>query len=252
MPPITLKRYQKEFEHSYTFGVFPTLELLHHRPEQVVSVLIHSKGERNDGVQKIEQVCRERRIRVEQNDTAIERITNKGNEWAVGVFRKYEQTLDPSANHVVLVNPGDMGNLGTILRTMLAFRFQNLALIRPAVDAFDPRVVRASMGALFQVAVQYFDSFDAYQDTYTHALYPFLTSAQSAVGDVSLGKPFTLIFGNESAGLPESFLSVGQPLLIPFDPRVDSLNLSVAVGIALYAASSDTLRGLMGDGYIAS
>ena len=53
------------------------------------------------------------------------------------------------ANHVVLVNPGDMGNMGTIIRTMLGFNYSNLAIIKPGVDVFDPRVIRASMGALF-------------------------------------------------------------------------------------------------------
>lgn len=238
---VRLKRYQKDFEHSYTFGVFPTLELLAHRPEQVVSVLVHSKGARNEGVQKIQQIGQQRRIRVEENDAAIERITSRENEYAVGVFRKYAPALAPDANHLVLVNPSDMGNLGTILRTMLAFGFRSLALIRPAVDAFDPRAVRASMGALFQVAFQYFDTFEDYHRAYPHRLYPFLTTAPHRLPEVTFTPPCALVFGSESAGLPDSFLALGTPVLIPFDPAVDSLNLSIAVGIALYAASNDTI-----------
>lgn len=243
--PIRLKRYQKDFEHSYAFGVFPTLELLAHQPELVASVLLHSKGARNEGVQKIERLCQQRRIRVEQNDTAIERITNRGNDYAVGVFRKVEQPLAPDTNHVVLVSPSDMGNLGTILRTMLAFGFADLALIRPAVDAFDPRVVRASMGALFQVRFQYFDSFDAYRHTYhRHGLFPLMTDAAARLGEVVFPPLFGLIFGNESAGLPVEYQTIGTPILIPYDAeRVDSLNLSIAVGIALYASRAQ--RGII-------
>ncbi len=43
-PNPPLKRYQKEFEHSYTFGVYPTLELLDLRPGSVMDVLFHSQG----------------------------------------------------------------------------------------------------------------------------------------------------------------------------------------------------------------
>jgi len=236
--PVPLKRYQKDFDYAYTFGVFPTLELLHHAPQHVISVLTHSKGQRNQGVQKIAALCAERRIRIEENDSSVERITSKGNDWAVGIFRKYEANLDPAANHVVLVSPSDMGNLGTILRTMLSFGIADLALIRPAADIFDPRAVRASMGALFQSRFAYFDDFDDYQNQGDRALYPFITGTQTTLNDVAFAPPFSLIFGNESAGLPDAFRTVGIPVGIPITDRVDSLNLSIAVGIGLYASRS--------------
>ena len=74
---ITLKKYKKEFDHTYTFGVFPTLELLHHQSDHVHLILIHSRGERNEGVTKIQDIAAKRRIRVEVNDTAIERISDR-------------------------------------------------------------------------------------------------------------------------------------------------------------------------------
>jgi hypothetical protein len=45
---------------------------------------------------------------------------------------------------------------------MAGFGFHDLVLVRPAADAFDPKVIRASMGALFRVSFEYFDSFDDY------------------------------------------------------------------------------------------
>lgn len=51
----------------------------------------------------------------------------------------------PPARHVVLHNPSDVGNVGTILRSALGFGFRDVAIIRPGVDPFDPRVLRASM-----------------------------------------------------------------------------------------------------------
>lgn len=62
----------------------------------------------------------------------------------------------------MLHHPSDSGNLGTILRTALGFGLKNIAIIRPAVDSDDPRVVRASMGAAFSLNIRHFDSFEQY------------------------------------------------------------------------------------------
>ena len=63
------------------------------------------------------------------------------------------------------MNPSDMGNMGTIIRTGIGFGIRNLAIVEPAVDVFNPRVVRASMGSLFQMNFRYYDSFETYRDT---------------------------------------------------------------------------------------
>ena len=109
------------------------------------------------------------------NDKTIERISLKGKHLAVGVFSKYNSPIKPEENHLVLVNPSDMGNIGTIARTMIGFGLANLALIRPAADYFDPRGIRASMGAIFHLNIEYFDSLSDYKKTYNNNLYLFVT-----------------------------------------------------------------------------
>ncbi|MBA3868998.1 MAG: TrmH family RNA methyltransferase, partial [Anaerolineae bacterium] len=138
------------------------------------------------------------------------------------------------SNHVLLVSPSDMGNLGTTLRTLLGFGFHNLALVKPAVDVFDPRTIRASMGALFQVNFAYFDSIDTYQTHFAHHLYPFMTNGEVLLSKAEFTPPFTLVFGSESSGLDESYRKLGTSVTIPQTKAIDSLNLSVAIGIALY------------------
>src|SRR5688572_13455372 len=159
---MRLKKYTHDAPYSYTFGVFPTLELLRYQPKFVEQVLLHSASDRNEGVDKIRALCNGARIPISRDDKLIERLSSKDNTYAVGVFTKYRPALDGRANHVVLVNPADMGNLGTALRTLLGFGINNLALVKPAVDIFDPRAIRASMGAVFQVNFAYFDSFNEY------------------------------------------------------------------------------------------
>jgi len=177
-------------------------------------------------------------IRVEIADRALERISKKENCFAAMVYKKHEGVFCGDAPHIVLVNPSDSGNLGTILRTALGFGLVNIAIIRPAVDSDDPRVTRASMGAAFSLNVRHFDSFDDYRAEFPdRQLFPFmLTGAvplHEAVKKVS--GPFSLVFGNEASGLPDVFASYGISTLIPHSGKIDSLNLAIAAGIGMYA-----------------
>ena len=48
-------------------------------------------------------------------------------------------------------------------------------------------------------------------------------------------QPYALVFGNEGSGLPAEFAAMGQAVRIPHSNEIDSLNLSIAVGIGAYA-----------------
>ena len=229
-----VKPYNKKLEISYCIGVYPTLELLYHHPEKVTRVLISGKGNKNIGVSIIKSICLKNGIKTEIADGTIAKITGSENCYSIGIFNKYESLIQ-NGNHLVLVNPSDMGNLGTIIRTALAYDVNNLAIIRPGADIFDPKVIRASMGAVFSIKFQYFDSFKEYNNNFRNNLYVYMTNGQSVLNKLSFEQPFSMIFGNEGAGLGTEYLSIGTSVIIPHTKNVDSLNLSVAVGIALYA-----------------
>jgi len=234
---VQLKRYKKEFNYSYTLGVYPTIELLRLQIYNVQKVFLHTKGNKNKGIIEIQNICREKNIPIETNDTFIEKIAAKGNCYAIGIFKKYKSKLYEKQNHVVLINPSDGGNLGTIIRTMVGFGFYNLAVILPSVDIFDPKVIRASMGSIFQINFEYFDNFDNYQNHFHQNLYPFMTNGKENLATVLFKKPFAFIFGNESNGLPKEFLHKGTSVYIAQSKNIDSLNLSIAIGIVLYICS---------------
>lgn len=234
---VRLKRYRKNYNYSYTNGVFSTIELLDIHPEHVHRVIISSSGEGNEGIVKIRKRCNEYDIPIEANDKVIERISLKGKHLAIGVFSKYKSPIEPGRNHLVLVNPSDMGNIGTIARTMVGFGMFNLVLIRPAADCFDPRVIRASMGAVFHLNIEYFDRISDYQKTFRNSLYLFKTGKSKNIREINFNEPYSLVFGNESAGLPDDMEMTGDAVFIPQTGKIDSLNLSVAAGIALYESS---------------
>lgn len=142
---MKIKAYHKSFEYTYTLGVFETIELLKNKPELVLRVYIKSNSYKNKGIEIIENLCKRNKIDLIESDNTINKLSRKDNCFAIAIIKKYDTELK-NTNHVVLVNPGDMGNMGTIIRTMLGFGYNDLAIIRPGVDVFDPKVVRASMG----------------------------------------------------------------------------------------------------------
>lgn len=230
-----MKPYKKHFDHSYAFGAFAVYELLLARPEQARAVYIHSHF-KDDG--KLRGICAPKNVPVIMDDRAFERVRAKDNSYVLAVFDKYMNDPDGGRPHLCLVNPMDMGNLGAICRSMAAFSVLDLAVITPAADIFDPKTVRASMGALFRLNVRQYATFDEYHDAYKgRVFYPFMTDGAMSLADVCPKRPYTLIFGNEAAGLPPHFAHLGQSLCIPQSSRVDSLNLSAAVSIGLYEFS---------------
>ncbi len=235
MPP--LKAYSSDLPYSYAPGVFPSLALMQAAPERARRLLL-SEQATGEGIEKLRALCQEHGVREELADKALARISGKSNCYAAVVFDKWEPELDASAPHVVLHHPMDEGNLGTIQRTLLGLGVRDIAVIRPAADPFHPKVVRATMGAIFSLRVKQYAAFEDYRAEHPgRALYPFMLDGSATLEDATraVKKPYSLVFGNEGSGLPPEFGAMGQPVRIPHSSEIDSLNLAVAVAIGAYA-----------------
>lgn len=233
------KRYRKDDPVSYSLGITLTFELLRYKTEYVNTVYVHSTMKEGDTYNKLRTICREAGIPIRQTDKIFHVLSQKENCYVIGEFRKFPGKLEKDASHIVLVSPSNAGNMGTIMRSALGFELNQMAIVRPAVDAFDPKVVRASMGAVFSTEFQYFDSFEEYLEQFgQRELYPFMLQAQITLPEISPSGTYSLIFGNEATGLPEEFLDIGTSVIIPHSKRIDSLNLPIAASIAMYAAHS--------------
>lgn len=238
-----VKRYKKEQNESYALGMTLTIELLRYRPESTDRVFMHPDLVRHEAYDLLESLCKANDIPLEVNVRAFNVLSPKENCFVIGLFRKFGTQLATDQSHIVLVNPANAGNLGTIIRSGIGFGMDNLALIRPAVDIFDPKVVRASMGSLFKMRFEYFDDFSSYIRRFgRHNCYPFMLQAGSPLPEVRFKEPFALIFGNEATGLPALFSDMGQSVVIPQTDQIDSLNLPIAVSIALYESAKANLK----------
>ena len=232
----SLEAYRTELDYSYAPGIFPSMECLLYRPESVRRILLHSAAAGREGAGRLAELAAARGIRIEEADRALGRISGKENCYAAAVFGKFRDALREDRPHVVLHRPGDSGNVGTILRTALGLGLQDAALIRPCVDVFDPRTVRASMGSLFRMRVRVYDSFEEYRKEFPERLlYPFMLDASVPLQQIrEIPEIYSLIFGNEGSGLPAEFAAAGQAVRIESNDQVDSLNLAVAAGIGIY------------------
>lgn len=228
-----MKKYDKELNYSYTLGIFPTIELINKRPNSVIK-LVFSKDLEEDIKNKVLNLCKTNGFEYIYDDDYINKISDKGNCFLVGIFKKEYNSLNFDRSHLVLVNPSNMGNVGTIIRTMLGFDYKDLAIITPAIDIYNPKVVRASMGSIFGINIQLFSSFEEYINEYkNHKIYTFMLDGEQKIKEVKEKNIHSLVFGNESSGLDKSFKEYNS-VVIPHSNEIDSLNLTIAIGISLY------------------
>jgi len=128
----------------------------------------------------------------------------------------------------------DPGNLGTILRSLAWFGGLRLLLSPGSVDPFNPKVVRASMGAIFHVPLETELESAALKDRF--ARIACLGMAGKNLRNRSFADFDCFLFGNEARGLSDTLLHTLQPTAFTIEGsgRLDSLNLASAVTIAVY------------------
>ncbi len=138
------------------------------------------------------------------------------------------------------------GNLGTLIRTAVATGATGFMVLGNQIDPFDPRVVRASMGAVFR---QQFirTNLAALQAWAQHSQIHIIGAApdgEVVYTNASYQAPLVLILGEERAGLTrEQRRMCDQLVRIPMLPGTDSLNLGVAGSLLLYEIQRGLDRG---------
>ncbi len=132
----------------------------------------------------------------------------------------------------------DPGNLGTILRLADWFDVKEIVCSKETVDVYNPKVVQASMGAIFRIKVTYCDLED-YLKKSKETIFGALLEGQNIYKKTVEPKGI-LVLGNEGNGISEKIIPlITEPITIPRFGQAESLNVSVATGILL----SEFFRG---------
>ncbi len=228
-----MKVYNKELNYSYSYGAFSTIELINNRTDHVKEVYYSKRA--NEGlVNRLHELCSEKHIKLIESDLDFFKITQKKNTFVIGVFYKYESKIS-NGKHIVLLHADDYGNLGTIIRTALGYGFNDIALISPQIDTFNPKVIRSSMGAIFSINTSVFDSLESYMNLYDDRdIFTFYNEAQSRLKDIkNTSKKFSLVFPNNKNDLDPIYKTRTKPLFIKTSKAVDSLDITITVSLAL-------------------
>ncbi len=152
---------------------------------------------------------------------------------------------EPKRPDLVLVIDGwrDPGNLGTALRTAAAAGVPLVALARGTVDVFNPKTLRAGMGAHFRVPLVRLDWGDLQARFPEHRVYLADMSGQTPYDKADWSQPALLIVGEEAHGLSEQARALPHTALrIPMVEGAESLNAAVAASLLIYAARRHALR----------
>lgn len=139
---------------------------------------------------------------------------------------------------LILDRVGDPGNLGTILRTALAFDWDAVFLLKGGCDPFNDKALRASKGALFYLPYQEGDWNEAKRLISQFELSPFAADIKGMpLKKLQAPKAIALVLGNEAQGISDEVLNDCKALTIPMSGKMESLNVAVAGGILMHALS---------------
>jgi TrmH family RNA methyltransferase len=136
---------------------------------------------------------------------------------------------------VVCAGIADPGNAGTILRSAEASGAAGVVFTVGSVDVFNPKVVRASAGALFHVAVAVGIA-PADLKKLERPLFGAVARDGIPYDDAPLDEPCALVLGSESHGLPDGIALDGL-ISIPHAGRAESLNVAMAATVLCFEAA---------------
>ncbi|MGB3329562.1 MAG: RNA methyltransferase [Thermomicrobiales bacterium] len=166
---------------------------------------------------------------------------------AVGrqAWSSLSQLTFATAPIVVLHEPQDPGNLGTILRTCDAAGAAGVVLTGNAVDPWHPTALRAAMGATFGIPLVRCDLMAciAWADALSVAIVGTSDRAATDYATHRYDDRFVLLMGSERQGLPASLEAIAETMVrIPMAGQADSLNLAIATSLVLYEARNQRVR----------
>ena len=167
------------------------------------------------------------------NSIIIEKISFSINpEGVVAVCHTLKENKPKNFNKVVYLDDiSDPGNMGTIIRTALAFNYDAIILSENSVSIYNPKVVSSSKGAIFLIPILTGSLLDYKKD---HVIISSTLNEKSIDLD-KLNKPkkFVLVLGNEAHGIKDSTVELSDIFVkIPIE-NIDSLNVAVAGGILM-------------------
>lgn len=229
---------------THAVGLWPALEALRHRPQRVRALFVDPAGPPAEA-DALAAAAARAGVPATYDAQRVRRLRRHAAAWVATELEVEDDRLRTELDHLVLVRPAQAGNVGAALRAALGFGVRDVALLGAGVDPWAPHVLRASQGARFALRVRAWPDWRAYRaDHPAHAVVALVPPATPTAAPVVPLPRFdppahaAWVVGPEAGGLPAEVLAVASAVTIPQDPALESHNLAIAVGVALYARAT--------------
>ena len=169
----------------------------------------------------------------------------------IAVVKKPKYTIEKITSNkgifVVLDSIQDPGNLGNIIRTASAYNCKGIFVSKNSVDVFSPKVVRSSMGTIFNVPImQEIDIINLFENFKQKNIITYALALQTdnLLSKTKFEDNIAFIIGNEASGISSDVLNkVDNLIKIEMFSTIQSLNAATAMSIALYEGAKQIYAG---------
>ena len=157
----------------------------------------------------------------------------------MGVCKKKESSELVGKKYLLLDGVQDPGNLGTIVRSAVAFNIDTIVLSDDTVDLYNPKVLRSTQGMIFHTNIIECDLVDVINELHSNDITVYGTDVNNGIDARELSSldktSFALVMGNEGNGVRKEIKELcDKNLYINMNENVESLNVGVATSILLY------------------
>lgn len=154
----------------------------------------------------------------------------------MGICKKIERK-DIGNKVVMLDDIQDPGNLGTIIRSCVAFNIDTIILSKNSVDVYNSKVLRATQGMIFNINIIEENLIKVIENLKEkdYRIYATKVNGGKSLKSVEKSEKFAIIMGNEGNGVSKEVLDVcSDYIYIDMNSSCESLNVGVATSIILY------------------
>lgn len=169
-------------------------------------------------------------------ENVLKSISSLENVNVIGICEKKNKNMIGN-RIVVLDNIQDPGNLGTIIRSSVAFNVDTLIISKDSVDLYNPKVLRATQGMIFNLNIIVTDIKEKIKELKQNNYKIIGTDVNDGISVNTLEKndKICIIMGNEGKGISTDVKSLCDKFIyIKMNKKCESLNVGVATSIILY------------------
>ena len=189
---------------------------------------------------------------VKVSEMVFEKIsTEKGHQGILSVIKyldiffnmniiyKEEFFLQKDERAIALCSVRDPSNLGSVIRSSVAFGVDHIILSSDCADVYNPKTIRSAMGSLFRVKITVVSDFAEFicaaKDNNRNVFAAELTESAMSLSDCNISPKDIFIIGNEGHGISKEYSSLcTRSVFIPISKKTESLNASVAAAIFMW------------------